>query len=418
MQRGGPRNTIPPPSQRHPPGRRWPLQVIVGVCVVVAAYFGMRLLHHEPAPAATPSAGDTPRPAETPDAIAPELQTLPQVAAPSSDLGPFVGQLCQAETFRILGDIPVAGEIRDLINQAHVADAAARLEVLARANDRDANVALARLVSACATEEPDTRRSTETAQAEASRRAADLSPDTRRRVSASLAFRQERLAALSKDCERAHFDSPAIEQRLRSAAAAGHEASLWQLGNQAAGDINLQRKHWLSAAMLGYLPAQLDLAESLMLDTQRGDDQSNRGRLNFWLEAGGRQSPRGKVLLADCLVSGCTGQPLDTARAASLLQEAVLSGATESLASLASFPAEDAAAPTDEQMFGYNAFLQRLNELGCYGEFYPTNAVHLDDHLKQLALRLSPSGLQAAKLLADDEWREHGAQARTALHCN
>src|SRR5882672_2829557 len=419
MQRGGPRSTIPPPSQRPRAGPRWPLQVIVGACVVAAAFFGMRALRHE---------ADTPPPArfsdksvarpETPHTDMSDTRTVSPVAAPTIDVASFIRHLRQADTYRVLGDIEVAGDVRDLIAQEHVAEAANRLETLSRADNRDANVALARLARTCVAEDPDTRRSAESAHAEASRRAKDLSPETRQRLQASLALSQERRATLTNACKQARFDSRAIDQRLRGAAAAGHEASLWQLGNEVEGDLETRRKHWLSAAMLGYLPAQLDLAESLMQDALRGD-RRERGRMNFWLETAAKQSPQGKALLAECLLDSCNAQPPDTATAASLLQEATLSGAAESLGTLASLSSDDPAAPTDERMYSLNAFLQRLNDLGCYGDdLYPGTALRTGEHLQQLALRLSPSGLQQAQRMADEDWRAHGAEARAAIHCD
>jgi hypothetical protein len=116
--------------------------------------------------------------------------------------------------------------------------------------------------------------------------------------------------------------------------------------------------------------------------------------------------------------SRCSGQPPDAAGAAQQLREAVFLGAAGAPEALASIPADDPAAPTDLEIYTYESFLQRLNELGCYGaDQYPSNALRINDHLRQLALSLSPSALADAQTLADQAWRDHGVQARAAWHC-
>jgi hypothetical protein len=412
MQRGGPRGTLPPPSERHKPGPRWPLQVMVGVAVIAAAFFGMKLLRHEPGPPSSPRSAE---PGEvTPPQEAQETAPVRPAATGTLDAG-FIARLRLAGAYLLLGDIDVPPHIRNWIAEQRFAEATRALDAPARSNDRNAIVALARLAHACVLEGPDAQSALESAFGYAARRARDMPKEGQQRVEASIAFIRERQATMKQACAEARFDSQAITERLRRSAAAGDEMSLWELGNEAAPDA--QRKHWTSAAMLGYPPAQLDLAESLMWENINGD-RREQNRLNFWLTASARQSPRGKAMLAECMLKNCGVQSADGASAASLLQEAVLSGVTSALTLLASISGDDPAAPTDEQLYGLNAFLQRLNELGCFGEQYPTNAVNFQDHLQQLALRLSPSGLQEVPRLTEDYWREHGAQARSSLHCD
>jgi hypothetical protein len=140
--------------------------------------------------------------------------------------------------------------------------------------------------------------------------------------------------------------------------------------------------------------------------------------MTFWLEAAAKHAARGKLMLGECLARGCNGQPPDIATAAQLLREAALGGVAYATSPLTSLPQDDPATPTDEEMYSLNTFLQRLNDLGCYGDYYPTNALHISDHLHDLGLRLSPSALQEGQRLADAAWREHGAQARAEWHCD
>ena len=419
MQRGGPRGTIPPTSERHGAGRRWALQLLAGVGVVGAVFFGLRLLHNEPDAAQNASDSTTgPRvdAAKLRDLAAPaNAPSAPHPTATSLDLEAFVGRLQRVRSYAVLGDISVPEGIRVSVAELRIAQAAAALEERARANDRDANVALSRLELACRGEHPDTTRSFDAANAEAAERATKMPAETRERIKASIAARRERFTRMSEACAEARFDSPTISQRLREAAAAGHEASLWQLGNLA--DIETARRYWLSAAMLGFGPAQVDLAQNLMYHPTSKDADA-RAQMQYWLQAAAKQSWAGKVTLGECLIAGCSGQPPDTAGAAQQLREAVFLGAASAPEALASIPADDPAAPTDLEIYTYESFLQRLNELGCYGaDQYPSNALRINDHLRQLALSLSPSALADAQTLADQAWRDHGVQARAAWHC-
>ena len=194
----------------------------------------------------------------------------------------------------------------------------------------------------------------EMANAEAAARATRMPADTRERIKASIAARDERLARMSKACTGARFDSATISQRLRDAASAGHEASLWQLGNLA--DIQTARRYWLSAAMLGFGPAQVDLAQNLM-SHPASKEGGEHAQMQYWLRAAAKQSWVGKVNLGECLIAGCNGQPPDTATAAQQLREAVFLGAASAPQALAAIPATDPAAPTDEEMYDFESFL-------------------------------------------------------------
>jgi hypothetical protein len=238
----------------------------------------------------------------------------------------------------------------------------------------------------------------------------------RERIETSIVIRRERITTMPKACAQARFDARAISQRLRDAAAAGHEASLWQLGHLV--DTDTARRYWLSAAMLAFVPAQVDLARSLMYE-QSSSDRRDRGTMNFWLQAAAKNSPEGRLLLGDCLINSCNAQPPDFETAGRVLREASLLGVAYAPTILASIPPEDAAAPTDAELYCYNSFLQRLNDLGCYGpDLYPSNAVNFSNYAQQAEMRLSPSALVEARKKADEMWREQGTQARTAWHCD
>src|SRR5262245_61648578 len=239
MQRGGPRGTIPPPSERRRAGRNWPLQVVIGILVVIAAYLGMRLLRDNRTASDLSDSATLTR--HDDQAIADQQAPVAQLPVPppqsvNLSLEAFARQLRRAQAYAILGEIKVAPGVEAAVAELRIADAASALESRALSKDRDANVALARLEQACLGEEPDTQRSIDAAHAEVNSRLARLPAVMRERIETSMAIRRERISVMPKACAQASFDSHAIDRRLRDAAAAGHEASLWQLGHLADAD--------------------------------------------------------------------------------------------------------------------------------------------------------------------------------------
>src|SRR4249920_828399 len=118
MQRGGPRGTIPPPSERHRAGPRWPLQVLVGVGVIGAVFLGMRLMRDESSPAPSATSGRaSPGPSNATPAPASnrgerDAPRAVSAATPTPYLDAFVGQLQRAQSYAFLGDIAVPESIR------------------------------------------------------------------------------------------------------------------------------------------------------------------------------------------------------------------------------------------------------------------------------------------------------------------
>jgi hypothetical protein len=418
MQRGGPTGTIPPPSARLA-RRKWAPHIVVGILALAAVYFGMRLARdHSLDRRSSDSTTLTPRHDQIASDEHAPVTALPSYRAPPDKAGleTFARQLRRVEAAAIFSGIKLPRGVEVAVAELRIADAAVVLESRALANDRDANVALARLEQACQGEEPDTQRATDQAHAQVAARVSQMPETMRDRIETSMALRQERIAALPEACAQARFDSGAISQRLRDAAASAHEASLWQLGHLV--DPDSARRYWLSAAMLGFVPAQVDLARTLMYE-QTSTDRKDRGTMNFWLQAAAKNSAEGRLLLGDCLVNSCNAQPPDFTTAGQVLREAILLGVAYAPKILESIPAEDAAAPTDAELYSYNSFLQRLNDLGCYGaDLYPNNALNFSDYAHAAELRLSPSALDEARRSADEMWRQHGPQARAAWHCD
>ncbi len=426
MPRAGSKRTIPPPGEHSPASRRWPLQLFVGVAVVCAAFLVLRWLGEVTQRSADETSIDATAP-QIPSPSEPHgEQQLPAEATPTPPAvagdAEFVNQLDRSTARRVLNSTPYTAQVADLLAAARIAEAAALLESRAAGGDRDATVVLMYLSALCDSETAAaewlegavlSRSQLEIEQA----RSAPVPEDVRRRIEMSLAAEERRHASWSRACKGARFDRATIDQRLRTAAEAGHEASLWALGHRTA-DVELRNKYWLSAAMLGYPPAQTDLAGSLLQENLQGD-RRNRGRMNFWLEAAAKHSPTVKQELGECLLNGCNAQPPDSESAVPLLREAAKLGELGAFDALASISRSDPAALSDEELYALQSFLERLIDMGCYGAaMYPTAALKSLRSTREISSRLSPHGLKQAQELAAANWRDHGAAARQAQGCD
>ncbi|HJS22551.1 MAG TPA: hypothetical protein VJ764_07815 [Steroidobacteraceae bacterium] len=422
MPHAGPRRTIPPPAERPAPTRRWPLQVLAGAAVIGGIFLVMRWLGNGgDAADGVPTAGST-RPAavEAPGEMRSSVER-PPAASPEAPDARFLARLQRNSARRLLRDLPLSPDVADLVAAAQLQQAAALLEGRSSDGDRNATVVLTQLQLLCESPDAVRRQAGEPAPMAGSldselARSAPVPADLRRRIEASVQADAEARTRLERSCRDTRFNASAIEQRLRRAAEAGHEASLWTLGRYF-DDSEQRNRHWLSAAMLGYPAAQASLAEQLLEESLQGD-RRNRGRMNFWLDAAAKHSPQVKAKLGECILNGCNAQPPDSGAAVSLLREATLLGELAAFDALASVSRSEPLAPSEEELYGLQAFLQRLNETGCYGATtYPVAALKSLRSLREIGRGLSPHALQDAEQLGAARWHNHGAAARRAQHC-
>jgi hypothetical protein len=422
MPRAGPKRTIPSPADRPVPTGHWPARVLAGAAVIVAIFLLLRWMSAgeeavEGVPDAEPARPESR--AALPEAPAPADK--PRAAQPSVPDAKFLARLQRNSVRRWLRDTPYSADIVDLVATARIREAATVLESGSAAGDGDSTVVLTQLQMLC--QSPDTvRRQAGEPPALASAletelaRAAPVPADLRARIEASAQADGETRARLERACRDASFNASAIVQRLRSAADNGHEPSLWALGRYF-DDAQQRSRHWLSAAMLGYPPAQADLAASLLEESLQGD-RRNRGQMNFWLQTAAKHSPTIKAQLGECILNGCNAQPPDTGAAAALLREATLLGEGSALDALATISRSDPLAPSQEELYGLQFFLQRLNETGCYGTAgYPVVALKSLRSLREIGRGLSPHNLDDAEKLGAARWHNHSTAARRAQHC-
>jgi TPR repeat protein len=422
MPRAGPKRTIPSPVERPASARRWPTQALVGAAVIVAIFLLLRWMNAGEGPVEGVPDAEPARPesqAAAPGAPAPA--DGPRAAQASAPDPKFLARLQRNSARRWLRDTPYSADVVELVAAARIREAATVLESGSAAGDGDSTVVLTQLQMLC--QSPDTvRRQAGEPPALASAletelaRAAPVPADLRARIEASAQADRETRARLERACRDTSFNTSAIVQRLRSAADNGHEPSLWALGRYF-DDAQQRSRHWLSAAMLGYPPAQADLAASLLEESLQGD-RRNRGQMNFWLQTAAKHSPAIKAQLGECILNGCNAQPPDTGAAAALLREATLLGEGAALDALATISRSDPLAPSEEELYGLQSFLQRLNETGCYGTAgYPVVALKSLRSLREIGRGLSPHNLDDAEKLGAARWHNHSTAARRAQHC-
>ncbi len=398
--------------------------MLIGALLLAAGYWLLRFFNDRadtggsPTPAIT-AAADSARHDQAVSDTDEADTVLPAVAIVPNDTE-FIRQLGRVEAHRALADTPFTADILDLVAALQIPAAVQQLEAKAAAGDRDANVVLARLNWLCEGNDPAAGGTPDDAPAdlqELQSGSQQALAALKRRINASSQVVERRRVGLKRACGEAQFDPVTIDVRLQSAAQAGHEASLWEVGRRSH-DPATRHKNWLSAAMLGYVPAQVGLAENLMAESLQGD-RRNRGRMNFWLEAAARQSPHALRLLGECRLNGCNAQPPDSETAVPLLRDSTLQGEAGALATLASVSSGDPAALPDGELYALQSFLQQLNELGCYGAAdYGPMTIANQRSLQEIGSRLSPSALDTAKTQASALWREHGLKARQARGCD
>src|SRR4029079_5912500 len=109
-------------------------------------------------------------------------------------------------------------------------------------------------------------------------------------------------------CVRANsiFDYKGVEARLRASAAAGDPASATELA-QFLLDPAKREAMLQTAVKKNYPPAVYKVATNLLIAVQRGQTTENVSQIRELLKIAGREIPRAKLDLANCMAVGCDG---------------------------------------------------------------------------------------------------------------
>jgi len=332
----------------------------------------------------------------------------PPADARSKDDERFVARLLAADVRSEFSGVEIDAATVARLARGEIAGVAVDLERLAQGGDANANVALSILQECSGT----ISEVLQELQVDEWRRAArDLPAERRTRIELALEARRTAAEAAARSCRDARFDRAAIAGRMRDASNNGHEASLRRLGEETT-DVQARVKLWTSAAMLGHLPAQLDLAQHYRRDFV--SSQRNGGRMRFWMDVAAKSSSAGKLLLADCQLNGCNAPP-DAQTGARLLRESAMAGDLEALEKLA----EDRDNPDMalEERIAWSEYRDRLNDEGCYGAAeYPRVSV-ASWRVSEENRTASPYVQEQARTLGQRYWGVSGAGARRGLAC-
>lgn len=407
------RNTTPP----EPAGSRFPWLLLLAIAVGFGvALWWWRASLVTRAPDAEPLPEPSTPSVEAPSAPAAKPATSVAAEPLSEADEKFLEMAQQTE----LTSVPPFGFDADRATVAEiaagrVAETVVALETRAAAGDTGANAVLARLQDCKLFE-----YTVESVAGEADRvrghptTVAAMSEEGRRRMRLVADVRNHHFVAGLESCRRAQFNSAAIDQRLRDAAAAGDEQSLWIMGVLPAYHGE-RMKSWAAAAMLGHVRAQYELGMAYRGGYAGGKRHGQKEKI--WLELASETFPRARESLAECYFAGCDGEPPASEKGLRLLQQAALLGHAARVEQMRPHGAGEGVQAEDR--FALADFRSRLNELGCFGVSGYV-AIGFDSwEMEQLRERsLSKFVQDQVRNLAQEYWYARGSNARSVLGCN
>jgi hypothetical protein len=397
--------------------------VVVAILAFGATLWWWRASLVPPAPNQPTAAAE--EPAATATAEFPRSKQTPTPAQPAEPLSAadtkFLARLQQAELTAVpFGFSQPYGFVADDATLAEVAagrvaETVSALEARAAAGDNAANAALAQLKDCSFLESAGERVAGAAQRVIGSAATVAAMPEERRKRMRLVAdVRHHHFEEGLQSCRRAQFNGPAIDQRLRDAAAAGDETSLWVMGKLR--EYHDERmKSLAAAAMLGHARAQYEMG----IAYRGGYTGAKRHgpKEKVWLELAAPKLPNAKEALAECYFEGCDGRQPDPDNGLRLLAEAALLGHGARVEQMRPVGAGEALPA--EQRFALAEFRNRLNESGCFGVSGYVRVGFDSWETEQLMQRsLSNFVQQQVRTLADQYWRDHGASARTFLGCS
>jgi len=210
------------------------------------------------------------------------------------------------------------------------------------------------------------------------------------------------------------FDYKGVEARLRSAAAAGDPASATELA-QFLRDPAKREEMLQTAVKKQYPPAVYKVATNLLIAVQRGQTTENVSQIRELLKIAGREIPRAKLDLANCMAVGCDGHPADALTARAFGIDAARDGEPTAFPSMVRMPwGARIPRPT---LLAWQLFGDRLNESGCMGDQYVPTSLAVAQTIGQLTRVLDNDELEETKKKFDALWAEHGARAMKENGC-
>jgi hypothetical protein len=347
-----------------------------------------------------------PAPEQKQEAPPPELTITP------TDEREFYQKVQRVTAYRGLRGLKIPREVITDLGNGDADKAVAALSGIAAQGDNEANIGLVNVQHWCAAVAQ--QRSGDPKAAIA--KLVQGQPDARAaRIAGVIYAEVDYMQRARANCAKAKFDYPGIEARLRAAADAGDPASATELA-QFLRDPAKREAMLQTAVKKNYPPAVYKVATNLLISVQRGQTTQNVSQIRELLKIAGREIPRAKLDLANCMAVGCDGHPADALTARAFGIDAARDGEPTAFPSMVRMP-WGARIPRPE-LLAWQLFGDRLNESGCMGDQYVPTSLAVSQTIGMLTRVLDNDELEESKKKFDSLWAEHGARAMKENGCD
>lgn len=352
---------------------------------------------------------EAPKPAPAPEqkqeAPPPELTVAP------TDEREFYQKVQRVTAYRGLRGLKIPREVITDLGNGDADKAVATLSGIAAQGNNEANIGLVNVQHWCAAVAQ--QRSGDPKAAIA--KLVQGQPDARAaRIAGVIYAEVDYMQRARANCAKAKFDYQGIEARLRSAADAGDPASATELA-QFLRDPAKREAMLQTAVKKNYPPAVYKIATNLLIAVQRGQTTENVSQIRELLKIAGREIPRAKLDLANCMAVGCDGHPADALTARAFGIDAARDGEPTAFPSMVRMP-WGARIPRPE-LLAWQLFGDKLNESGCMGDQYVPTSLAVSQTIGMITKVLDNDELEETKKKFDALWAEHGARAMKENGC-
>lgn len=352
---------------------------------------------------------EAPKPAPAPEqkqeAPPPELTVTP------TDEREFYQKVQRVTAYRGLRGLKIPREVITDLGNGDADKAVATLSGIAAQGNNEANIGLVNVQHWCAAVAQ--QRSGDPKAAIA--KLVQGQPDARAaRIAGVIYAEVDYMQRARANCAKAKFDYQGIEARLRSAADAGDPASATELA-QFLRDPAKREAMLQTAVKKNYPPAVYKIATNLLIAVQRGQTTENVSQIRELLKIAGREIPRAKLDLANCMAVGCDGHPADALTARAFGIDAARDGEPTAFPSMVRMP-WGARIPRPE-LLAWQLFGDKLNESGCMGDQYVPTSLAVSQTIGMITKVLDNDELEETKKKFDALWAEHGARAMKENGC-
>ena len=335
----------------------------------------------------------------------------PEVTITPTDEREFYKKVQRVTAYRGLRGLKIPRQVITDLGNGDADKAVAALSGSAAQGDNEANIALVNVQHWCAA--VGQQRSGDPKAAIA--KLVQGLPDPRAaRIAGVIYAEVDYMQRARANCGNARFDYQGIEARLRTAAAAGDPASATELA-QFLRDPAKREEMLQIAVKKNYPPAVYKVATNLLIAVQRGQTTENVSQIRELLKIAGREIPRAKLDLANCMAVGCDGHPADALTARAFGIDAARDGEPTAFPSMVRMP-WGARIPRPE-LLAWQLFGDKLNESGCMGDQYVPTSLAVAQTIGQLTRVLDNDELEETKKKFDALWAEHGARAMKENGC-